>query len=185
MADPKEKKPSAEASAPTGARAGGSKLVLILLALNSLLTAGVLGVVLLRPAGGARGAHPPGVEKAEKTDKPEKGAQGEKGDVKETAVGPMLRLADLVVHLRDTEADRYARVSFDLELATEVDKTAVLPAMPRIRDSIIAYLSDRTFNELRGSEGLEKAKVALLSRVQQAVPGATVKALYISDIVVQ
>jgi flagellar FliL protein len=173
MADPKDKKPG-EAKDPAGARAGGSKLVVILLAVNGLLTAGVLGVLLLRQVGAS---HQAAAEKKEK--------EAEKGEAAAHAIGPMLKLADLVVHLRDTEADRYARVSFDLEVATEEDKNRLTLALPRIRDGIIAFLADRSFDELRGSEGLEKAKGHLLERVQQAVPGTKVKNLYISDIVVQ
>lgn len=182
MADPKEKKSTGETKDGAGATPKGSRLVPILLALNGLLTAGVLGVLVLRPSGGG---HPPAAEKGEKAGHAEKGDKGEKGDAKAPLIGPMLRLGDLVVHLRDTEADRYARVSFDLELATEEDKTKVTSAVPRIRDGIIAYLADRSFDELRGSDGLERAKGQLLERVKQAVPGATVKSLYISDIVVQ
>jgi flagellar FliL protein len=179
MADPKDKKAATEAASSAAGKSGGSKIIPILLAFNGLLTAGVLGVLLLRPPGGA---HPPA---AEKTEKAAHGEKGEKGDPKAPAFGPMLRLGDLVVHLRDTEADRYARVSFDLEVATEEDKVKVTSAAPRLRDGIIAYLADRSFDELRGSDGLERAKGQLLERVKAAVPGAAVKNLYISDIVVQ
>ncbi len=182
MADPKEKKSTGESKESGGGKPGRSKLVPILLVVNGLLTAGAIGVLVLRPPGGA---HQPAAGKAEKAEHGEKGEKGEKGDAKANAIGPMLHLGDLVVHLRDTEADRYARVSFDLEVATEEDKTKATAAVPRLRDGIIAYLADRSFDELRGSEGLERAKAQLLERVKQAVPGATVKSLYISDIVVQ
>jgi flagellar FliL protein len=179
MADPKDKKPAADAKDPAGAKAGGSKLVVILLAVNLLLTAGVLALVFLRTSGAAHG--PPG----EKADKAEHGEKGEKADPKAHAIGPTLRLAEFVVHLRDSEADHYARVTFDIEVATEEDKTKIGLAVPRIRDGIIAYLADRSFEELRGSDGLEKVKSQLLERVKQAADGVKVKNLYISDIVVQ
>jgi flagellar FliL protein len=184
MADPKDKTAAADTKEPAGAK-GGSKLVVILLAVNTLLSGGAIGVVWLRtavphaPPGAPAGAAPEGAEKTEK------GEKGEKGDAKGHAIGPTVRLAEFVVHLRDTEADHYARVTFDLEVATEEDKTKVGLAAPRIRDGIIAYLADRSFEELRGSDGLEKTKVQLLERVQQATPGTKVKNLYISDIVVQ
>jgi flagellar FliL protein len=178
MADPKEKK-SSDAGDPAGSKAGGSKLVVILLAVNTLLTGGVMAVQLLRPGGAAK--HPPG----EKVEGGETGGHGEKGDPKAPAVGPMVRLSEFVVHLRDTDSDHYARVTFDLEVATEEDKNKVGLAVPRIRDGIIAYLADRSFEELRGSDGLEKTKGQLLEKVQHAIPGTTVKNLYISDIVIQ
>jgi flagellar FliL protein len=179
MADPKEKKPTSDANAPAGAKAGGSKLVVILLALNTLLSGGAIAVALLRPGGGAHG--PP----ADKGEKADHGEKGEKGGAKANAIGPTVRLTEFVVHLRDTEADHYARVTFDVEVATEEDKTKFGLATPRARDTIIAFLADRSFDELRGSDGLEKTKTQLLERVRQSAVGVNVKGLYISDIVVQ
>jgi flagellar FliL protein len=175
MADDPEKKEETAAEKP--AKAGGSKILPILLAVNSLMLAGVLAVLLLRPAGQAPA--------------PAKGETGPaaeaKGDAKAkgATIGPTLRLPDFVVHLRDTDAERYARVSFEVEVAAEEDKNRLGAAVPRIRDGVIAYLSDRTFDELRGSEGLTRTKEKLLERLKESVPGVAVRNLYITDIVVQ
>jgi len=177
MADAPERKEASEPAAETPARAGGSKALPVLLAVNSLMLAGVLAVLLLRPAG--------------KDPAPEKGEAGHAGEAKAEAkgkapaIGPTLRLPDFVVHLRDTDADRYARVSFEVEVGAEDDKNRLGAAVPRVRDGVIAYLSDRTFDELRGSEGLARTKEKLLERLKESVPGVTVRNLYITDIVVQ
>jgi len=176
MADAPDKKEAAEPVPEKPARGGGAKLLPVLLAVNSVMLAGVLGVLLLRPAGGRA----PAPEKGEAA-----AATGHKAEAKGPAVGPTQRLPDFVVHLRDTDADRYARVSFEVEVATEEDKNRVGTAVPRIRDNFITYLSDRTFDELRGSEGLTRTKEQLMERLKQAVPGASVRSLYITDIVVQ
>ena len=70
-------------------------------------------------------------------------------------------------------------------MAAEDDKSRLGAAVPRVRDGVIAYLSDRTFDELRGSEGLSRTKEKLLERLKESVPGVTVRNLYITDIVVQ
>ena len=117
MADPKQAKAAAPPADAAAKKPGGSKLVVILLAVNTLLTAGVLAYQFLRPSGGGKG----GSEKAEKTDK----AAAHAAEAKANAVGPTIRLADFTVHLRDTDADHYARVTFDLEPRGKVVKLTV------------------------------------------------------------
>ena len=183
-----EGKPEAQ---PKPAAGGGGKLVPVLLVANSLLLAGVLAVLLLKPMGvaGQHAAAPAekgqgqaaeagghGGQKAE-------GADGKSG--KEALPGPTLRLADFVVHLRDADADRYARVSFEIEVADEKAKEAVTQRMPQIRDAFLAYLSDRTAEDLRGSEAMVRVKGALGLKLSELAPGAPVRGLYVTELVVQ
>jgi flagellar FliL protein len=168
--------------APEGkAGGGGSKIVPILLGVNMLLVVGVIALFVLKggaaAAGGAGAAPPHGDAKAEG------GAGGEGGA--EAGPGPTTKMADFVVHLRDAEADRYARISFEVELATEADKTRFDRFTPRLRDGFIAYLSDRTLEELRGSEQVRKVKGALQEQLKELAPGVRVRALYITDLVIQ
>jgi flagellar FliL protein len=128
-------------------------------------------------------------------DAPEAGAGGEAAEGGEHGegagthlpggVGPTLKLPDFVVHLRNPEADRYARISFEVEVLNEADKLAIAPYMPRIRDAFVTYLSDRTIEELGGSEGLGRTKKELLEKLEELVPGRRIRNLYVSDFVVQ
>lgn len=197
-----EKKQEAAEAAPPAKEGkgsgGGGKLVPALLGLNSLLIAGVLAVVLLRPAGLA---HPPAPKAGEKGEEAaaaagheqeghepakepakEGGAKGKEG---KGHPGPMLRLPDFVVHLRDEGADRYARISFEVEVADEKAKELVTARLPVIRDSFLAYLSDRTSADLRGGEAIAQVKQALAQRLADVAAGAPVKALYVTELVVQ
>jgi flagellar FliL protein len=141
------------------------------------------------------GAEPP-VAKAEsketkeekKEEKKEKDKEGEghppgKGAV--AGLGPLVKLADFVIHLRNPEIDRYARMSFDVEVFAESDRESLNANMPRVRDAFISYLSDRTLEELQGAEGLSRTKDALQSKLRDLIPEARVRRLYISDFVVQ
>ena len=167
--------------AAAGVKAGGSKIVPILLVVNMLLVGAVLAVFLTR-GGGAGGEKAAGGEaKAGESKAEGHGGGGEKGNLP----GPTQKLADFVVHLRDPEADRYARVSFEVEVGTEEDKNKLAGYMPRIRDAFIAYLSDRTLEELRGSESIARTKAALAERLGQLAPGVTVRGLYVTDLVIQ
>jgi flagellar protein FliL len=175
MADAPEKTPEVP-------KAGGSKLVPVLLVVNMLLVAAVLAVFLLR--GGAGGKKAEGGEGGGEHAAEGKGGKAEAGG-KEAGPGPTQKLADFVVHLRDPEADRYARVSFEVEVGNEEEKTKLTGFMPRIRDSVIAYLSDRTLEELRGAESITRVKTALIERMSQLAPGVHIRGLYVTDLVIQ
>ena len=200
-------KPAAPTEAPPPAKS--SNLMPILVGLNSLLLFGVLGFMgytITHPPAPPPPAHEAAEEhdasaKEEKAEAPkkeeakaEKAEKGEKAEKKEgqeahaaptTGPGPMVRLSDFVIHLRNPELDRYARMSFDIEVIAEPDKERLNAHLPRVRDAIITYLSDRTLEELRGSEGLTRTKDALQQKLRELVPEARIRALYISDFVVQ
>jgi flagellar basal body-associated protein FliL len=196
-------------SAPSSS--GSSRLATTLQALNTLLLAAVLGLTLRSMTTKAKeptSAHAPtesaateagaktegghGEAAAEGEHKADGAKEGEHESAKEggehgaaAPKSPTVKLADFVVQLRDTDADRYAKFSFELEMRTEADVAALTPALPRIRETFIAYLSDRTLEELRGSEGLNRAKRELLERVDATLPGKRVKNVFISDFVSQ
>lgn len=168
-----------EAPAPKAA-GGGSKIVPILLGVNMLLVIGVLALFMLKGGGG--GAAPAAAHGAEGA--PAEGEKGAEGGP-EAGPGPTTKMADFVVHLRDAEVDRYARISFEVELASDVEKAKFDKFSPRIRDGFIAYLSDRTLEELRGSEQVKKVKTSLQELFKELAPGVKVRALYITDLVIQ
>jgi flagellar protein FliL len=169
------------------AKAGGSKLIPILLVVNLLLVAAVLAVFMLRGGGGSAKPAEHAAEGGEAKSKGEAKGEGqaEGGESKGPLPGPTQKMADFVVHLRDPEADRYARVSFEVEVATEEEKNKLTGYMPRIRDAFIAYLSDRTLEELRGSESIARTKAALADRMAQLSPGVKIRGLYVTDLVIQ
>jgi len=209
MSDAKEKKGDAkgDAEAPA-AKAGGSKVLVILVAVNSLLLLGVMGFLglqlkqLQHPAAAAEERSGKSEEKkAEKGEpKEEKGEEksAEKGEGKEEGGGHggaepggggkngvLVKIPDFVVHLRNPDADRYARVSFEVEVFADSDKERLVASSARVRDAFIGYLSDRTLEDLRGSEGLSRTKEALQGNLRQLLPDVRIRALYISDFVVQ
>ena len=99
--------------------------------------------------------------------------------------GPVLKLENFVIQLRGVDQDRYVRVAFDVEVTTDADKEVVQTRLPQIRDSVITYFSDRTLDELRGSDGIERTKTALMKRLEEIVPGRRIRALYVTDFIIQ
>ena len=113
------------------------------------------------------------------------GKGGSTGGSSPPGAGPTLRLADFVVHLRNPESDRYARFSFEIEVANEKDKETLTARTAQVRDAFIIFLSDRTVEELRGGAGLDKLKQALFERLLEVAKDCHVRNLYITDFVLQ
>ncbi len=186
MPDNEKDRKEAPRAAGEQAAGGGSKLPVLLMLVNSVLLAAVLAVLLLRPSLGAPkapAADPAEDGRGEKAAKKDDGKKPEKGE--RAAPGPVVKLPDFVVHLRDPEVDRYARISIEVEVADEKAKEALTSRLPAVRDSFITYLSDRTTADLRGGENIARAKSDLAERLRDAAPGAPVKSLFVTELVVQ
>ncbi len=146
-----------------------SGLVPIILGINSVALVAVLAVVLLRsPSGGSA-----------------KSEEGPEGSSAASKVGPTLRLADFTARLHGIDTDRYARISIEIEVPTEKDRDDLAAYMPQIRDGFISYLADATLDDLTGSANLVKTKEKLSQRLHEIVPNQKIRALYITDLVVQ
>lgn len=98
--------------------------------------------------------------------------------------GSTARLDDIIVHLRNPEVDRYARLTLDVEMADPSQIAQLQQRTPQIRDTVITALSEETFESLRGAEGLLTMKEKLRQRIDAVVPG-DVRALYVSGFIVQ
>jgi flagellar protein FliL len=96
----------------------------------------------------------------------------------------LLALDDFVVRLRNPEKERYLRMSVRIELASPVDLDRAASQVPMVRDLVLAFLSDKTFEDLRGARGLEECKAGLQERLEP-VFGTALRALYITNFVIQ
>ena len=208
-----EEKDARKETPPPAPGGKSSKLLPIFVGLNSLLLVGVMGVLVMQmrkqahppehseesaekhDEGDSRDESAPEKKDEKKPEPKEEKAEAkdEKKDEKKDGaakgsaggLGPLVKLSDFVIHLRNPEIDRYARTSFEVEVFADPDKDSLNAHMPRVRDAFISYLSDRTLEELQGAEGLGRTKDALQTKLRDLVPEARVRSLYISDFVVQ
>jgi flagellar protein FliL len=171
-----------ETPAAPPAKSGGSKLVPIMMVMNTLLVGGVLLFVMKKQAPVAVVA--PAAAAPEGGEKSAEGAAGAKGGPV-AGPGPMVKLENFVIQLKAVDSERYVRVAFDLEVGAETDKEVIQARLSHIRDSVISYFSDRTLDELRGSDGMDHIKQTLLKRLSGVVPGNRIKAIFITDFIVQ
>jgi len=181
-----------EAAVPAAAAPGKSKALPILLVINTLLLTGVLIFVMKRPAahaapeggkaaaegGGEHGGgeHGGGEEK-------EKASGG--GHSEEGSMGPTVRFENFTVQLKSLDVDRYAHLAIEIEVADEGAKGMLEKKVPPIRDAILSYLSDRTPDELRGSDGLKEIKESMIKKLDDLIPGHRIRNVYITDFIIQ
>jgi flagellar FliL protein len=196
-----ENLPAIDGPAPEGNKK--KKLILILVPLILLLGggaglyfSGMLDSVLgKKPAveAGAEGEHAEAGKEGAKAEpkKEEHAAEGEKkegeGGGEGHAGGPaFLKVPDLIVNLAsDGGQPRYLRLSVQLELANEVDLKAVEAVLPRVIDQFQTYLRELRIQDLRGSKGMYRLQMELLSRVNAAAAPTEVKDVLFQEILIQ
>jgi flagellar FliL protein len=178
-----------EESAAPAAAAGKSKVLPMLLVINTLLLTGVLIFVMKRPAAHAapeaKAAAEESSEHGDKGEDKEKSAGGHGEGESSGGPGPTVRFDNFTVQLKSTDVDRYAHLSIEIEVPDEASKGVIEKRVAPIRDAILSYLSDRTPDELRGSDGLKQIKESMIKKLDELVSGHRIRNLYITDFIIQ
>lgn len=188
-----------------GSSGGGKKkkLILILVPLI-LLIGGGAGLYFTGMLDSILGKTPPAAaeKEGEKADATKEGEHGDKkpeaeGDKKEGEGGSgghgegktggpaFLKVPDLIVNLTSEGQPRYLRLSVQLELANEADLKAVEAVLPRVIDQFQTYLRELRIQDLRGSKGMYRLQMELLSRVNAAASPTEVKDVLFQEILIQ
>jgi flagellar protein FliL len=97
-----------------------------------------------------------------------------------------LEIPDISVNLADTGSKpSYLRLKVQLELANQADLAAVEAVMPRVVDQFQTYLRELRVRDLRGSAGIYRLQMELLTRVNAAVAPVEVKDVLFQEILIQ
>ena len=83
------------------------------------------------------------------------------------------------------EQPRYLRLKVQLELENQSDLEAVQAVMPRVVDQFQTYLRELRIKDLRGSAGIYRLQMELLSRVNAAAYPTEVKDVLFQEILIQ
>ncbi len=117
--------------------------------------------------------------------KKEKG-HGKGGDAHGAAGAYFLEIPNMIVNLNAEGGDtRYLRLSVQLELANQGDVQTVEAVMPRVVDQFQTYLRELRVKDLRGSQGIYRLQMELLSRVNAAAYPVEVKDVLFQEILIQ
>lgn len=106
----------------------------------------------------------------------------------ELAPRPVVPLEGTLVHLLRGEGDtfeRHAAVQLDAEVGDERDRAVIVARMTPLREAVLSYFSDRTAAELKAPGSLDRLKRELLPRLNHRLPGPHIRALYVTQFVVQ
>ena len=102
-------------------------------------------------------------------------------------VKKIIELPPFIVNLADTEQSRYLRMTVSLgidEAETAGEKPDQL-FLTRVRNAMLAILSDKKSEEILSVEGKTKLRKDLLQAAKAASEKPEVKAIYITDFIVQ
>ncbi len=97
---------------------------------------------------------------------------------------PIVAIDDMTVQLKSGGEDVFLQLSLGLEVDATRSQELVTRQTPRLRDAILRSVSDRTPEQLRGSEALTSLKQSLLQQVRRIVPGQRIRAVYITQFAV-
>ena len=99
----------------------------------------------------------------------------------------VVELPPFIVNLADTEQARYLRMSVSLGVGGEEEKSEKPDQlfMTRVRNAMLAVLSDKNSDEILSVEGKAKLRKELLEAAQAASDEPEVHAIYITDFIVQ
>ncbi len=97
-----------------------------------------------------------------------------------------LEIPNMIVNLSGSDGQpRYLRLSVQLEMKKSSDVAAVEAVMPRVVDQFQTYLRELRVKDLRGSAGIYRLQMELLSRVNAAAYPIEVKDVLFQEILIQ
>jgi len=147
----------------------------------------VLPLILI--VGGGAGAYFMGyIPVGKNAESPIESSGGVGSDKEEKAIteAAFLEMPDMIVNLSNGSAQpRYLRLKVQLELQSEEDKLQVEKVMPRVVDQFQTYLRELRVSDLRGSAGIYRLQMELLSRVNAAAFPTEVKDVLFQEILIQ
>lgn len=100
--------------------------------------------------------------------------------------GVFIEIPNMIVNLNSTSKQpRFLKISLKLELEKKEDEKKFELVMPRVVDQFQTYLRELRLEDLRGSSGMYRMKIELLSRVRAAAPDIKVRDVLFQEILVQ
>ena len=99
------------------------------------------------------------------------------------SVGSITNLGQFTINLRGSGGGRILRLEVQVDADPEAAER-LKELTPRIRDSIIAVVSDYTWSELEGTDGKTRLKEELLTRIGGIADPVVIRSVYLTNFVV-
>ncbi|HSV74337.1 MAG TPA: flagellar basal body-associated FliL family protein [Chthonomonadales bacterium] len=158
-----------DGAAPAVAHSKGGKgmLLMAVVAVIVLVAVAGVGLVLGRVTASGGGGNGKGGERTER----------------EARIGARVTLDEFLVNLADNE--RYLRTTIAIGLAEDFSEKDMEEKTAPIRDAIVSVLSSKYLRDLRTEEGRETLKTEIKERVNRALDGEKVLAVYFTAFTTQ
>lgn len=102
------------------------------------------------------------------------------------ALGVFVDIQPMIVNLNSsTKQPRFLKISLKVEVADDIEKTKLEAVLPRVIDQFQMYLRELRIEDLRGTSGIYRMKIELLSRIRAAAPNVKIKDVLFQEILVQ
>lgn len=161
----KEEKPEEGQEAEEGKKKSSKKMLIIIVAVVVLLIGGGAAAYFLV-------LNKPKDEKVEKK------------DVK-TEEGVNFALDPFVVNLSDQGANKFLKLSIQLELSNNTIQEKAKVKIPQLRDAVISLLTSKSSDALMTPDGKLQLKDEINVRANQILGPNSVKNVYLTDFVMQ
>ena len=92
---------------------------------------------------------------------------------------------ELIVNIEDKGIDRFLIVEISLQLDSEKLKNELLSIDPKVRNEFISVLRSKTYDDLKGAQGLDKLSRELVESVNTLLETGRVVAADLSKIQIQ
>ena len=177
-----EAKTDSAPAASGGSSGGGSKLGLILTAVNLLATLGMVAILFIsfqhdKKKPSVEDINPNAAPKAEE-------AKGEKGGAKKSAdYGKMVTLDQFTVNLSTPGSvnPKFVRVNISLEVPTDDIEGEITSKMPQVRNVIIDLFNSKRPADLATSEGRDYLKDEIKNAVNGFMVSGKIRGVYFTN----
>ena len=146
----------------------------------------ILGLILLSGAGigavflFAPGAVPDSLNFFEKKDP----AKARKEAAKKSQ-GYIYNMEPFIVNLADPNQQRYLKIRISLESKEIIVNEEYEKRLPQLRDMILTLLSSKSYKDISDSDGKNKLREEITSKLNQLLSNFQVKAVYFTEFMIQ
>jgi flagellar FliL protein len=107
------------------------------------------------------------------------------GAQQEAVLDVFLKLDPFIVNLKGNGMKRYLKTTIAIEVEERKVKEELEMLTPKLRDTILFVLTSKSYNDLFSNEGKIALKHELIAHINRILKSGTIKAIYITDFIIQ
>ncbi|ETR73119.1 MAG: Flagellar fliL protein [Candidatus Magnetoglobus multicellularis str. Araruama] len=122
---------------------------------------------------------------ADEEEAPAEGEGGEAAPEQPEVLDVFLKLDPFIVNLKGNGMKRYLKTTIAIEVEVKEVKQELEMLTPKLRDTILFVLTSKSYNDLFSNEGKIALKHELIAHINRILKSGTIKAIYITDFIIQ